>query len=225
MLWSALDSPDARPRAFPAMNDPGGSNAVVPRLAPAEVPPAPPADDPRPPHSPRVPATPPRLEIPAIGVRAHARPLGTTAAGALEVPDNWSVVGWWRGGSKPGERGASVIVGHVDSRSRPAVFHDLGELEPGDTIRFVPRKGAEQRFVVVRKQRVSKESFPTAEVYGETPVAALRLITCGGGFDWSSRRYRDNLIVYAEKLSRRAEARSPDAKRRRGGEASTSRSS
>lgn len=156
--------------------------------------------DTRPPHAPRVPATPPRLEIPAIKVRAHVAALGTTASGALDVPDNWSVVGRWRGGSRPGDRGVAVLVGHVDSQSRPAVFHHLGELQQGDLIRFVPRTGRTQEFVVVRKRRTSKQRFPTPEVYEETPRPTLRLITCGGEFDWSRGRYKDNVIVYAEKI-------------------------
>lgn len=156
--------------------------------------------DHRPPRAPRVPATRPRLEIPAIDVRAHAIPLGRTASGALDVPGNWSVVGWWRRGAKPGEQGPAVLVGHVDSQTRPAIFHDLGELRYGDLIRFVPREGRAQEFVVVRKRRVSKRSFPTSDVYGETEAPTLRLVTCGGSFDWSRGHYRDNLIVFAEKI-------------------------
>jgi len=114
------------------------------------------------------------------------------------VPDNWSVVGWWRGGSEPGEPGPAALVGHVDSQTRPAVFHRLRELRPGDLIRFVRRDTSSARFVVVRKQQVPKTEFPTASVYGETREPTLRLITCGGSFDWSRGHYRDNVIVYAE---------------------------
>jgi sortase (surface protein transpeptidase) len=156
--------------------------------------------DHRPPHAPRVPATPPRIEIPAIGVRAHVLPLGTTATGALAVPRNWSVVGRWKGGSRPGRAGAAVLVGHVDSQTRPAVFHRLSELRSGDLIRYVGRSGKPVRFIVVRKERASKANFPTSRVYLETQEPALRLITCGGSFDWSRGHYRDNMIVYATRI-------------------------
>ena len=39
--------------------------------------------------------------------------------------------------------------------------------------------------------------FPTAEVYGLTPAAELRLITCGGSFDRASRTYTANVVVSA----------------------------
>ena len=39
------------------------------------------------------------------------------------------------------------------------------------------------RFTVTRVARYPKDAFPTAEVYGPTADAELRLITCGGAFD------------------------------------------
>jgi sortase (surface protein transpeptidase) len=146
-----------------------------------------------PPVAPRL----PRLEIPAIGVRAHAVPLGKTAANRLEVPRNWSVVGWWREGPVPGERGPAVVVGHVDTRTGPAVFYRLRELRAGDAVRFRRRDGSVASFVVERTASHSKDRFPTAEVYGPTDGPELRLITCDGSFDWSRGHYRRNLVVYA----------------------------
>jgi len=32
---------------------------------------------------------------------------------------------------------------------------------------------------------------------GPTPDRALRLITCGGSFDYARRSYRDNVVAYA----------------------------
>lgn len=201
-LWALIDDSEP-PLGRLALAEPGAPTSVLPSARAGRAgdgAPGPPARDPRPPHAPRVPATRPRLEIPAIEVRAHVAALGTTSSGALDVPDNWSVVGRWRGGSKPGANGVAVLVGHVDSQSRPAIFHNLGKLQEGDLIRFVPRAGPIQEFAVVRKRRTSKQSFPTSDVYAETPRPTLRLITCGGGFDWSRGRYKDNLIVYAEKI-------------------------
>ena len=44
---------------------------------------------------------------------------------------------------------------------------------------------------------VPKDAFPTRQVYGPTPDAELRLITCGGEFDHSARRYLRNVVVSA----------------------------
>jgi len=153
--------------------------------------------DHRPDAGPAIAADPPRLEIPAIDVRAHSVRLGKTPDNKLEVPAHGSEVGWWVGGSRPGERGAAVIAGHVDTKSGPAVFHRLSQLTPGSEIRFVREGGAVARFIVVRKERYPKSRFPTQRVYGETSEPVLRLITCGGTFDGSTGHYRDNVVVYA----------------------------
>jgi hypothetical protein len=46
-------------------------------------------------------------------------------------------------------------------------------------------------------QSYLKTRFPTQAVYGPTPDAELRLITCGGLFDSASSHYLSNIVVYA----------------------------
>ena len=97
----------------------------------------------------------------------------------------------------PGEVGAAVIAGHVDSRkSGPAVFYNLHKLKAGDTVE-VDRGGQTVTFAVTEVQTYPKNAFPTDRVYQPTPDAELRLITCGGQFDRNLRSYRDNIVVYA----------------------------
>ena len=57
--------------------------------------------------------------------------------------------------------------------------------------------GTTLRFTVTRTARYPKSAFPTAEVYGPTADAELRLITCGGRFDRSRRSYVDDVVVFA----------------------------
>jgi len=52
-------------------------------------------------------------------------------------------------------------------------------------------------FRVTSVGRYPKNAFPTARVYGPTPDAQLRLITCGGEFDRAHSSYLDNTVVYA----------------------------
>ena len=42
--------------------------------------------------------------------------------------------------------------------------------------------------------------FDTAEVYGPTDDAELRLITCGGRLDTATHSYEDNVVVYARMI-------------------------
>ena len=142
-------------------------------------------------------AVPVRIEIPSIAVSAPIIRLGLNPDRTLEVPTDYGDTGWWSGGARPGENGPAVIVGHVDSKTGPAVFFRLSELRPGAEIVVVRRDGSRVRFTVQGSERYPKDEFPTARVYGDTDGSTLRLITCGGVFDSSTGHYVDNTIVYA----------------------------
>jgi len=145
-------------------------------------------------------APPQRIHIPAIGVSAKVIPLGLNKDGTIETPKKWGVTGWYKHGPRPGERGPAVVVGHVDSKSGPAVFYRLRALLRGDVIRIHRIDGTTVRFRVQRTERWPKSHFPTQRVYGRTRRADLRLVTCGGGFDASTGHYLDNTIVYATRI-------------------------
>jgi Sortase domain len=138
-----------------------------------------------------------RLEIDRIGVATRLQRLGRAGDGTVEVPSAWGVAGWYAGGTRPGDPGSAVILGHVDSRSGPAVFYRLRELRPGDRVEVVRADGSRVRFTVERLEQVDKRRFPTDDVYYPTLAPRLRLVTCGGAFDPASGHYRSNVIVYA----------------------------
>jgi sortase (surface protein transpeptidase) len=148
-------------------------------------------DEPRPVRPPK------RVAIPAVGVAARVVRLGLNLDGTLEVPTDYSVAGWYRLGPKPGETGAAVIVGHVDSTAGPAVFYRLGEVVPGDLVRVASGNRPVLRFRIYAVREYSKAAFPTARVYGQTTTPELRLITCGGPFDDATGHYLDNVVVFA----------------------------
>lgn len=146
----------------------------------------------------RTAATAIRVQIPVIGVDAPLEQLPLDpATGELTPPVEWMSAGWYRDGTVPGDVGPAVIAGHVDSRTGPAVFFRLRELTEGDLILVTLSNGETREFAVYSKRSVPKNAFPTEEVYGPTPAAELRLITCDGRFDSSTGHYVDNLIVDA----------------------------
>ncbi|OLT22925.1 hypothetical protein BJF78_32670 [Pseudonocardia sp. CNS-139] len=142
-------------------------------------------------------ANPVRVRVPAIAVDAAIVPLEVDARGVLPPPATNEETGWWRAGPEPGEPGPAVIVGHVDSRQGPAVFFRLRQLVAGDLIHVDRTDGTTVTFVVEGVERFGKTAFPTDAVYGPTPDSRLRLVTCGGRFDRSSRHYVDNVVVFA----------------------------
>jgi hypothetical protein len=146
---------------------------------------------------PRAATDPIGVSIPAIGVQARMVRLGFDAQREMEVPDDFSLAGWYVHGPRPGEVGPAVIAGHVDGRRGPAVFYRLHELTPGDRFEVHRADGSSVVYVVDRVEQHPKDAFPTEAVYGNTAGPELRLITCGGEFDRRARSHRDNIIVFA----------------------------
>jgi sortase (surface protein transpeptidase) len=142
-------------------------------------------------------AKPVSLTIPSIGVRSGLVRLGLTSSGALQVPSTAAVAGWYTGSARPGAIGAAVIVGHIDSRNGPGIFYRLNTLHQGSTVYVRRADGTLAVFQVTSVRSYPKARFPTFAVYGPVPYAELRLITCGGSFDWATGHYLSNTIVYA----------------------------
>ena len=161
-------------------------DAVQPRL-----------ERPTEPASPRPPSPPVRLDISDIEVHTALLKLGLNDDGSLQVPWEPLRAGWFTGSPVPGELGPSVIAGHVDSAATgPAVFYRLGELSPGDTITVTKADGSQATFTTYAIRTYPKAHFPTVPVYGNTPGAELRLITCGS-WDSAHREYAGNVVVFA----------------------------
>jgi sortase (surface protein transpeptidase) len=145
-------------------------------------------------------AKPVSLTIPLIGVRTKLVTLGL-ADGALQVPPSAAVAGWYTGSPRPGAIGPSIILGHVDSLNGPGVFFRLSELRPGDRVYVTRADRTTVEFRVTAVQTYLKTSFPTASVYGGTADPELRLVTCGGTFDYATGHYLSNTIVYATEIT------------------------
>ncbi len=177
------------PRAVaPADPDP---YAPHPTARPTPPPPAPPT-----PTTPSRVADPVRIEIPSIGVDAAIDPL-EVKEDTLAGPKRFSHAGWWRAGPEPGEPGAAVIAGHIDSYKGPAVFIRLHEVQPGALVVVHRADRSSVSFRAVGIERHRKSQLPTDRVFAESNSPLLRLITCGGEFDEQKKSYRDNVIVYA----------------------------
>jgi sortase (surface protein transpeptidase) len=140
-----------------------------------------------------------RLDIPAIELSApFTEPLGLAANGEVGVPESYTEVGWYKFSPTPGQLGPSVILGHVDSYTGPAVFCSLGNIEVGDEVRITRADGSVAVFEVEGLERYPQSDFPTQRVYGNIEYAGLRLITCSGTYNRGAKRYTHNLVVYAK---------------------------
>lgn len=202
LLSACAGDPDPGATASPPA---GAASAPAPSPATPSATPAPPAGADTASAGSRVPAgaglDPARISIPAIDVEAEIVDLGLNPDGTMEVPEDFSVTGWFRHGSRPGQQGPAIIAGHVDSTTGPAVFYRLRELQPGQRIRVAAPDGAAVTFAVQRVGQYPKEAFPTEAVYAFTEDPALRLVTCGGPFNETIGHYEHNVIVFARRVA------------------------
>ncbi len=142
-----------------------------------------------------------RIWAPAMGLNAPLIPLGLNRDHTVQVPGSFSQVGWFKPGPEPGEPGAAVILGHVDSKAGPGAFYRLRGLRRGDLIRIQPRFGRRLTFAVTGSREVPKTHFPTRLIYKSSGPPTLRLVTCDGRFNSATGHYVDNLIVFARLLA------------------------
>jgi len=108
---------------------------------------------------------------------------------------------WYKYSVTPGQAGTAVIEGHVDSYQGPAVFYRLGALRPGNDIDVTLADGIKAVFRVTGVRQYAKDKFPSKTVYGPANYAALRVITCGGTFDYSTGHYLSSVVVFASLAS------------------------
>ncbi|GAA1946989.1 class F sortase [Kitasatospora viridis] len=144
-------------------------------------------------------ARPTRLSIPAIGVTAPFTGLSLGSNGVLNAPppDDTNLVGWYQGGTVPGNKGPAIVLGHVDTQTAPAVFWGLSTLTQGATVDIDRDDLVTATFTVDSVEVFAKDAFPDDRVYGPTQDAQLRLITCGGAYDRQRGDYTANVVVFA----------------------------
>jgi LPXTG-site transpeptidase (sortase) family protein len=145
-------------------------------------------------------ARPIRVVVPRLKIDAPVTGIGSGEKGRLEAPPlgDTNLVGWDRQSPVPGNPGAAVLVGHLDTKSGPAVFARLRQVKPGDTLAVVRSDDQVVVYRATETQEVGKSDFPVRKVFSASATPAIRLVTCGGRYDQSRGSYDDNLIVYGE---------------------------
>jgi hypothetical protein len=151
------------------------------------------------------PSPPTAISIGSLDVRARVHRVGIAPDGSIAVPppDRHQEAGWYDQSPTPGQYGPSVIVGHVDTRTGPAVFHDLADIRPGARIEVTRMDRSVAVFEVNSVNRFDKSELPTDRVFDDFNRPGLRLITCGGRWVGGATGYADNVVVFASLVSAR----------------------
>ncbi|MBP0456563.1 sortase domain-containing protein [Streptomyces montanisoli] len=145
-------------------------------------------------------SVPTSVAISAVGLHALLEPIHTTDSGRITPPDDPEKAGWLRSSASPGQRGTSVLAGHVDSTKGPAAFYPLSSVKPGMRVAVEREDKSTADFTVTAVAVYPQDDFPDS-VYAPTAGPSLRLITCTG-WDEASHAYRDNVVVYATATSK-----------------------
>jgi hypothetical protein len=141
---------------------------------------------------------PTRLRVPALRVDPRVVPVAVDSDGALELPDDPAVLGWWAGGADPGAgAGTVVLAGHIDTKEAgPGVMARVVDVPVGAGLELSDAHGARVAYTVVAVRTYGKDDLP-ASIFARSGRERLVLVTCGGPFDSRTHHYSDNIVVYA----------------------------
>lgn len=182
--------------------DPLGTEraAAVPTVPSVPSVPTVPAVTARPATAATGPGLPPPTELvlPRLAVRMPLRAMGVAQDGAMQVPEDPRLAGWYRFGPVPGgPAGAAVLAAHVDSRRfGTGPLARLASMRPGDPV-VVTVAGRPVRYRVSEVVEVVKTQLSTTALFDRSGPPRLHIVTCTGRFDQTRRSYERNLILTA----------------------------
>jgi len=136
------------------------------------------------------------IDFPTINSEGFMQNVGIDQTGAIAVPTNIHIAGWFIDSVLPGERGLSIIDGHVDGLTQDGIFQQLADLNNGDEYTVTMGDDTVKTFVVESVQTLPLDE--TADVlYSQVSgiERQLNLITCAGSFDRTIGQYDERVVV------------------------------
>ncbi len=141
------------------------------------------------------------IELPTIKAGGYLQNVGVDQKKAVAVPNNIHMAGWFIDTVRPGEKGNSIIDGHVNGRKNDGIFKNLIKLKKGDTVSVEFGDGRKKSFEV--DEVVSVKTAEAASVlFSQKPgiTNQLTLITCGGVFNRQINQYEERVIAIAQAM-------------------------
>lgn len=139
------------------------------------------------------------IKLPSIGAEGYVQKVGVDQNSQIAVPGNIHIAGWFTDSVLPGEKGLSIIDGHVNGWTSEGIFKRLNDLKAEDKFTIETGDGTIKSFLV--KKIVELPTSESASVlFSQDPSIArqVNLITCGGNFDPASKQYDKRIIVISE---------------------------
>jgi hypothetical protein len=147
------------------------------------------------------PPAPVRLTAASAGIDMDVTDVGLLSDGTLEIPDRAAVAGWYRAMAAPGEDdGIALLAAHVDDPDGLGPFAALKDISEGAEVDVELEDGQNVTYRVSAIEETSKETVDFERILDGSLGHHLVLVTCGGEFDWDTRHYENNVIVWAERV-------------------------
>jgi hypothetical protein len=194
LLGTGCSAGTAPERPVPSASPPGSTSSPVARPAVPQIP-----IQATTPGAQRASVPPVRIAVPDVGVDIAVEPVGVLDDGAMELPADTAMAGWYEYGPDPASAaGATILAAHVDSLVYGlGPFSRLRELAAGAPLSVTTADGAVHGYTIATVTKVPKAEIPLDTVFDRSGPPSLVLITCGGQFDHDTGHYLDNILVTA----------------------------
>lgn len=147
------------------------------------------------------PEDPKYITLPTIKAEGFLRKVGVDQNKQVATPDNIHMAGWFVETVRPGQKGNSIIDGHVSGWVNNGIFKDLIKMKPGDVYTVEFGSGDKKQFKVKEVKDVPVADAASI-LFSQDPeiTSQLSLITCGGKFNRSTNQYENRVIVISEAI-------------------------
>jgi LPXTG-site transpeptidase (sortase) family protein len=143
------------------------------------------------------------IELPSINGGGFIQKVGVDQHKQIAVPNNIFFAGWFSETVKPGQKGLSIIDGHVNGHENDGIFKNLGKLKVGDAFTVQLGDDSVKNYEVIKTVTVATADAPN-ELFSQDPmvISQLNVITCGGTFDRTIKQYDKRIIVSAKMVTK-----------------------
>jgi len=139
------------------------------------------------------------ITLPTINTSGYVINVGIDQDNAIAVPPNVHLAGWFVNSVLPGQKGLSIIDGHVDGTNIGGIFRNLKEIKIGDSFTVAMGNESNLEYKVKDVQIIANEDAANI-LFSQIPnvESQLNLITCGGNYLTDQQTYDKRVIVMAE---------------------------
>lgn len=148
------------------------------------------------------PDMPRRISIPHVGTNGFIQQVAVDKkTNEMSVPSNIHMAGWYTASVKPGDKGLSIIDGHLLGYYLPGIFQNLSKVQPGDAFYVEFGDGSRRNFEVISNHTYAVNDVVNYLFVKDPKIQSqLNLITCGGQYDKSQHEYNQRVLVVAKKI-------------------------